>query len=72
MGNLRTMVSEPWLCMHMRSHWKVDSWLEQYSSCPELHIRAWAGAQAPILLGPAFLRGEIIGLSIEHQDSNKA
>lgn len=30
------------------------------------------GAQAPILLGPAFLRGEIIGLSIEHQDSNKA
>lgn len=26
----------------------------------------------PILLGPAFLRGEIIGLSIELQDSNKA
>lgn len=31
-----------------------------------------AGAWPPILLGPAFLRGEIIGLSIEHQDSNKA
>ena len=72
-------IKEPWTlslgsaCTGLgRPHWKVGSRLEQYSSCTKLHRRAWVGAQAPILLGPAFLRGEIIGLSIEHQDSNKA
>lgn len=30
------------------------------------------GGSGPILMGPGFLGEEIIGLSIEHQDSNKA
>lgn len=30
------------------------------------------GGSGPVLLGLGFLREEIIGLSIEHQDSNKA
>lgn len=34
--------------------------------------QAPGGGSGPILLGPGFLREEIIGLSIEHQDSNKA
>ena len=78
-SDFRKGIKEPWTpslgsaCTGLgRAHRKLGSRLEEYSSRAGAAQQSLGGAEGPILLGPAFLGGEIIGLSREHQDSNKA